>query len=115
MIIRRVGEASDQGAAVEELRVSGSFSPIRTPGRRVAIGAKGPRIASGASGLGSKVSNWLGPPPSQNLDHRRVAAGTPRGPGLRPQPADVGQGQAAAPGEQARLQEAPAGHSPRRG
>jgi hypothetical protein len=28
----------------------------------VEIGLKGPRISAGASGLGSKVSIWLGPP-----------------------------------------------------
>ena len=32
------------------------------PGRLVPIGRKVPRKSSGASGFGSKVSYWLGPP-----------------------------------------------------
>ena len=32
------------------------------PGTLVAIGLKEPRISAGASGLGSQVSSWLGPP-----------------------------------------------------
>src|SRR5271163_4802011 len=35
---------------------------MRVPGHRVAIEPNGPRISLGASGLGSKVSSWLGPP-----------------------------------------------------
>src|SRR5436190_6058927 len=36
------------------------------PGTVVWIGRNGPRYSVGASGLGSKVSNWLGPPHIQN-------------------------------------------------
>ena len=43
----------------------GSSSEKYTPGCRVEIGAKGPRYCDGASGLGSKVSIWLGAPHSQ--------------------------------------------------
>src|SRR5205823_174856 len=32
------------------------------PGTAVWIGRNGPRYSIGAAGLGSKVSNWLGPP-----------------------------------------------------
>ena len=38
---------------------------IRTPGMEVGIDENGPRISLGASGLGSQVSSWLGPPDSQ--------------------------------------------------
>src|SRR5215472_2098619 len=41
-------------------------SLIRMPGTAVAIGLYGPRISSGAFGLRSQVSRWLGPP------HRRM-------------------------------------------
>ena len=34
----------------------------RTPGRSVAIVSNSPRTSRGASGLGSNVSRWLGPP-----------------------------------------------------
>ena len=40
----------------------GRCSLISRPGVRQAIGRNGPRIFSGASGLRSKVSSWLGPP-----------------------------------------------------
>ena len=40
----------------------GRCSETLTPGHRVAIEPKGPRISDGASGLGSNVSSWLGPP-----------------------------------------------------
>src|SRR5262245_47894973 len=43
----------------------GSNSVNRTPGIRVAMVAKGPRYSTGAFGLGSNRSRWLGPPPSQ--------------------------------------------------
>ena len=42
--------------------VSGSSSEKRTPGTAVAIVLNSPRMSSGASGLGSKVSSWEGPP-----------------------------------------------------
>ena len=45
---------------------SGKCSLIEIPGTLVAIGRNGPRISSGASGLGSQVSSWLGPP------HRKI-------------------------------------------
>lgn len=37
-------------------------SPNHTPGRLVSIAPRTVRIPSGASGFGSNVSNWLGPP-----------------------------------------------------
>ena len=37
----------------------------RTLGMRVAMVEKGPRYSTGARGLGSNKSRWLGPPPSQ--------------------------------------------------
>ena len=43
----------------------GRCSQNRTPGRRVAIVPNGPRTSAGASGLGSHMSRWLGPPESQ--------------------------------------------------
>ena len=43
----------------------GNNSEYRTPGDRVAMVEKGPRNSAGALGLGSKVSNWAGPPQSQ--------------------------------------------------
>ncbi len=45
--------------------VSGKCSQTRTPGSFVAIDPKGPRISEGASGFGSHMSRWLGPPESQ--------------------------------------------------
>lgn len=42
--------------------IKGSFSQICVPGTFVAVGFQRPRISTGASGFGSKVSNWLGPP-----------------------------------------------------
>ena len=44
----------------------GRYSHSRTPGRAVAIVPNGPRISRGASGLGSHVSMWLGPPVIHN-------------------------------------------------
>src|SRR6185295_622527 len=38
----------------------------------------GPRISAGASGLGSKVSMWLGPPPNQMRTTASAAAGRVR-------------------------------------
>src|SRR3954452_3083011 len=46
------------------IRVCSSL--IRMPGTAMAIGLYGPRISSGAPGLRSQVSRWLGPP------HRRM-------------------------------------------
>jgi len=43
--------------------ISGSFSPIERPGTVVGIVLYLPRMSSGASGLGSKVSWWEMPPP----------------------------------------------------
>ena len=42
----------------------GKCSLIRTPVAMVSIGLNSPRNSVGASGLGSNVSMWLGPPPS---------------------------------------------------
>src|SRR5688572_21471813 len=38
---------------------------VKTPGVFVLHTPNGPRNSAGASGLGSKVSSWLGPPSSQ--------------------------------------------------
>ena len=55
---------------------SGRCSQTRMPGTRVAIDRYGPRISAGASGLGSHMSIWLGPPESQNrMTALRSAAG----------------------------------------
>src|SRR6266849_6491985 len=43
----------------------GNSSEKRRPGVRVAMVEKGPRYSDGALGLGSNMSTWLGPPPSQ--------------------------------------------------
>ena len=43
-------------------RDRGRCSEMRTPGQRVAIEPNGPRTSEGASGFGSHVSSWLGPP-----------------------------------------------------
>src|SRR5262245_11704917 len=40
----------------------GKYSTNRTPGTEVGLVANSPRISAGASGLGSNVSRWLGPP-----------------------------------------------------
>src|SRR6516162_9175832 len=40
----------------------GRCSLTRTPGVRVAMAANSPRYSAGASGLGSQVSCWAGPP-----------------------------------------------------
>jgi hypothetical protein len=40
----------------------GRCSVMRTPGVRVVIEANSPRMPSGASGLGSKLSCWASPP-----------------------------------------------------
>src|SRR5262249_20175794 len=42
---------------------------IWMPGTFVGTGPYGPRIVSGVSGFGSKVSRWLGPPSSQRKMH----------------------------------------------
>ena len=44
---------------------SGSSSETWTPGTAVEIALSGPRNSAGASGLGSYVSCWGGPPSSQ--------------------------------------------------
>jgi hypothetical protein len=41
---------------------SGRCSQIWTPGVRVEMGRNSPRMPSGASGLGSKLSCWASPP-----------------------------------------------------
>src|SRR5262245_38799237 len=47
----------------------GINSETITPGTCVRIAPNGPRMSSDAFGLGSKVSNWLGPPLSQMKMH----------------------------------------------
>ena len=44
----------------------GSWSEIRMPGTFVGMVPNGPRTWLVASGLGSHMSIWLGPPESQN-------------------------------------------------
>jgi hypothetical protein len=46
---------------------SGRCSVKKVPGTFVATVAKGLRISCGASGFGSHMSMWLGPPESQNM------------------------------------------------
>src|SRR3954464_2261474 len=48
------------------LACRGNSSQTSRPGTAVRIGRNGPRYSAGASGLGSQVSNWLGPPHIQN-------------------------------------------------
>src|SRR3954464_4497242 len=50
------------------LASSGTCSVKRTPGRVVGTVPNSPRTSAGASGLGAKVSWWLGPP----CIHRRM-------------------------------------------
>src|SRR5207248_101390 len=52
----------------------GCSSLILIPGTFEAIGLYGPRISSGAPGLRSQVSMWLGPPQSRTKMHDRSAA-----------------------------------------
>ena len=59
LTVRRIASRSIRRAC------SGSSSPNWTPGRLVAIAPNGPRKPPGASGLGSQVSMWPGPPLSQ--------------------------------------------------
>src|SRR5262245_34902044 len=52
----------------------GCSSLSRIPGTFEAIGLYGPRISSGAPGLRSQVSMWLGPPQSRTKMHDRSVA-----------------------------------------
>lgn len=66
---------------------SGSVSLKRTVGIAVSIDLKGPRIDDGASGFGSNVSSWLGPPVIMIRMARRWAnaeAARTRADGVRP-------------------------------
>ena len=49
-------------ALSKALAIIGMCSPMCVPGILVGIGLKSPRILAGASGLGSQMSMWLGPP-----------------------------------------------------
>ncbi len=49
--------------------ISGNFSQMNVPGTLVLMGFQMPRISAGASGLGSNVSNWLGPPARNKKIH----------------------------------------------
>src|SRR5207248_8111737 len=63
-----LAEQSTEGIAVSLSRLAacrGRCSQNRTPGNRVAIVPYGPRTSLGASGFGSHMSRWLGPPESQ--------------------------------------------------
>ncbi len=53
---------------------SGRCSPTRTPGAAVSIAWNGPPFAW--SGLGSKVSVWVGPPAIHSTMHARLRAGS---------------------------------------
>src|SRR5262245_16982344 len=72
---------------------SGNSSQTSIPGTADLIGPNGPRISAGASGFGSNVSNWLGPPHIQNrmtevsgVGSGVLARAAPNAPG-RPSPA----------------------------
>ena len=78
---------------------SGSCSLILKPGVRVAIVLKPPRISLGASGLGSQVSMWLGPPhwkirmqdfarPNPEPEAESSAIARPRSNAGNPRPSD---------------------------
>ena len=109
VIVGRVREAADQGTTVEE------------PGRQRQLladehaGEAGGDRREGAAdplrgvGLGVEGLELAGPSPQPDLDHRRVPGRSPRGPGVRPHPQQVGQREAASPGEQAHFQETPPG------
>ena len=73
--------------------ICGNSSQMRTPGTRVAMVPNGPRNSSGASGLGSQVSSWAGPPQSQSSSTERAVPPRRRR-RLGPQPQQVGQRQA---------------------
>src|SRR5689334_13096328 len=63
----------------------GRCSQKRTPGTLVPIVPNGPRTSAGASGLGSHMSMWLGPPESQKTitDFGRPAPFGPPGDSAR--------------------------------
>src|SRR5262249_60609372 len=64
-----LAEQSTERITVSLSRIAacrGRCSQRRTPGTLVGIVPNGPRTSAGASGLGSHVSMWLGPPDSQN-------------------------------------------------
>src|SRR5262245_51888977 len=56
------------------LAIRGRCSVTRTPGTELGIGLNSPRISEGAVGLGSNVSNWLGPPNWNNIMTLRAVA-----------------------------------------
>ena len=56
---------------------------MRTPGTLVAMDPKGPRTSLGASGFGSQVSSWLGPPDSQMRITALRSAATAAAPCIR--------------------------------
>ena len=69
LVARFMDRERSRGAPSEQARAGPSARPsaadareIRTPGQRVAIEPNGPLTSAGASGLGSQVSSWLGPP-----------------------------------------------------
>jgi hypothetical protein len=71
----------DRMIAKRSVRIAslGKCSLIRRPGVRVAIVRKLPRISAGASGLGSQVSSWLGPP-HMKISRQDRARPNPAGP-----------------------------------
>ena len=73
----------DRTIASLSVRVAsiGKCSLIRTPGVLVAIVPKLPRISAGASGLGSQVSSWLGPP-HMKISMHDFARPNPSGPAV---------------------------------
>src|SRR5690242_11942559 len=73
---------------------SGRCSLTRMPGTLVGMEANGPRTSAGASGLGSHMSIWLGPPDSQKritdffcFGDALAAAGSQFGSDIAPRPA----------------------------
>jgi len=62
---RRAGDAANE---TELVHLAGGLRQVlgmRMPGTLPSTARKSPRISNGASGLGSQVSRWLGPPASQ--------------------------------------------------
>jgi len=60
----RIGWCIDRTIASRSMifATRGRYSPTVIPGTAVGIVAYSPRTPAGAFGLGSYVSNWLGPP-----------------------------------------------------
>src|SRR5437899_9381461 len=72
--------------------IRGSNSVKNSPGVRVAMAWNGPRYSSGASGLGSHVSRWLGPPhrKTKSTDFTRGGRRSAARPAAPPSPSPRG-------------------------